>query len=139
MDIDFSSILSDEDLKSGIQSKLFGFSVLCEDSELYRVTWGDQIGVAHVENLHNKRYIKMHYLFGDGYKYDVPFQNVIQLLESRTIPRTRDDLWYYLKAYGLREYNPLEMVKKDHGVSYSDFYWIRFMGEELTFNDVRVR
>ena len=74
MDIDFSSILSDEDLKSGIQSKLFGFSVLCEDSELYRVTWGDQIGVAHVENLHNKRYIKMHYLFGDGYKYDVPFQ-----------------------------------------------------------------
>ena len=39
----------------------------------------------------------------------------------------------------LSEYNPYEIVKHTHGVSYNDFIWFRFLGEKLTSKDVLVR
>ena len=39
----------------------------------------------------------------------------------------------------LSEYNPYEIVKHTHGVSYNDFIWFRFPGEKLTSKDVLVR
>ena len=48
---------------------------------------------------------------------------------------------YYgdIKNIGLSEYNPYEIVKHTHGVSYNDFIWFRFPGEKLTSKDVLVR
>ena len=51
----------------------------------------------------------------------------------------RADIGEKLTNLGLKEYNPYEIVKRTHGVSYNDFIWFRFPGEKLTSKDVLVR
>lgn len=62
-----------------------------------------------------------------------------QILELRCWERGRADINDLLKNIGLTEYNPQEIVRKTHGVSFNDFIWIRFPGEKLTSKDVLVR
>ena len=45
--------------------------------------------------------------------------------------KERPDIMEILKNIGLSEYNPYEIVKHTHGVSYNDFIWFRFPGEKL--------
>lgn len=35
--------------------------------------------------------------------------------------------------------NPWEWVRISHGVMFDDFLWIRFPGENLTWEDVKIR
>ena len=62
-----------------------------------------------------------------------------KILEMRCFEKERGDIWEILEHLGLEEYNPQEMVKKTHGVSYNDYIWFRFPGENLTAKDVLVR
>lgn len=62
-----------------------------------------------------------------------------RILELRCWERDRADIREILSRLGLKEYNPYEIVKRTHGVSYNDYIWFRFPGEKLTSNDVLVR
>lgn len=62
-----------------------------------------------------------------------------KIMELRCWERGREDIDDILKSLGLTEYNPYEIVRKTHGVSYNDFIWFRFSGEQLTSRDVLVR
>lgn len=62
-----------------------------------------------------------------------------KVLELRCFDRGRPDIMDILAHLGLTEYNPYEIVKKTHGVSYNDFIWLRFPGEKITSKDVLVR
>lgn len=62
-----------------------------------------------------------------------------RILELRCIERGRPDIQQILNHLGLQEYNPYEIVRKTHGVSYNDYIWFRFPGENLTAKDVLVR
>lgn len=62
-----------------------------------------------------------------------------KILEMRCWERERADIHEILNHLGLTEYNPYEIVRKTHGVSYNDFIWFRFPGENLTSKDVLVR
>ncbi len=62
-----------------------------------------------------------------------------EVLKLRCFDEGRADCVAKLKALGLTEYNPLEIVKKTHGVSFNDYLWVRFPGEKLTAKDVLVR
>ncbi len=62
-----------------------------------------------------------------------------QILELRCWERGRADINELLENIGLSEYNPQEIVRKTHGVSFNDYIWIRFPGEKLTSRDVLVR
>lgn len=62
-----------------------------------------------------------------------------RILELRCWERGRADINDLLKNIGLTEYNPQEIVRKTHGVSFNDYIWIRFPGEKLTSKDVLVR
>lgn len=62
-----------------------------------------------------------------------------KIFEMRCWEKERPDINDILRHLGLSEYNPYEIVKKTHGVSYNDFIWFRFPGEELTSKDVLVR
>ena len=53
--------------------------------------------------------------------------------------RRREDIDEILVHLGLKEYNPYEIVRKTHGVSWNDYIWFRFPGEKLTSRDVLVR
>ncbi len=62
-----------------------------------------------------------------------------EILEMRCWDRNRADISDILQGLGLDSYNPHEIVKRTHGVSYNDFLWFRFPGEHLTSKDVLVR
>lgn len=62
-----------------------------------------------------------------------------KILEMRCFEKERGDIRQILEYLGLKEYNPQEMVKRTHGVSYNDYIWFRFPGEKLTAKDVLVR
>lgn len=62
-----------------------------------------------------------------------------KILELRCVEKERPDIDEILEHLGLDEYNPYEIVRKTHGVSYNDFIWLRFPGEKLTSKDVLVR
>lgn len=62
-----------------------------------------------------------------------------QILRLRCFDEHRADCSEKLHALGLREYNPLEIVKITHGVTYNDYLWFRFPGEKLSASDVLVR
>ena len=62
-----------------------------------------------------------------------------KIFELRCWERERADINDILEYLGLKEYNPYEIVKKTHGVSYNDYIWFRFPGENITCKDVLVR
>lgn len=62
-----------------------------------------------------------------------------KILEMRCFEKERGDIRQILNHLGLKEYNPQEMVKRTHGVSYNDYIWFRFPGEKLMAKDVLVR
>lgn len=62
-----------------------------------------------------------------------------KILELRCWDRGRADINEILAHLGLKDYNPYEIVKKTHGVSWNDYIWFRFPGENLTSKDVLVR
>lgn len=59
--------------------------------------------------------------------------------ESRCVPRTRVNIDELLDKMGIPFYHPLSIIKKTHGLITDDFIWIRFDGEEINYDDIRVR
>ncbi len=66
-------------------------------------------------------------------------ERVYEFLENRWFESGRPDLAQQLEYLGLSEYNPWEIVKRTHGVMFEDFIWIRFEGETLVWEDVKIR
>ena len=62
-----------------------------------------------------------------------------EILELRCFDRNRPDAQRKLEALGLSEYRPIDIIRKTHGVSYNDYIWFRFMGENIRAEDVLVR
>ena len=62
-----------------------------------------------------------------------------EVLKMRCWDPGRPDIRELLAACGLTKYAPLDIVRKTHGVSYNDFLWIKFPGEDLRAEDVLVR
>lgn len=60
-----------------------------------------------------------------------------QIFEDRCWERGRADINEILRKLGLKYYDPLEIVKKTHGVSYNDFLWFQFMGENFRYEDMK--
>lgn len=62
-----------------------------------------------------------------------------QIFEDRCWERNRADINEILKQLGLKYYDPLEIVKKTHGVSYNDFLWFQFEGENYCYEDMKTK
>lgn len=65
--------------------------------------------------------------------------NLMIVFESRCFDRNRYDIKEILEYLGLLEYSPYHICLKTHGVSTQDYMWIRWQGESVTWNDVRIR
>lgn len=72
-----------------------------------------------------------------GDKLDL--ERVYNFIEGRYFERGRPDIMERLEDIGLTEYNPWEIIKKTHGVMWEDYLWVKFDGEELTWEDVKAR
>lgn len=75
-----------------------------------------------------------HTVFG---KRPHTIEELNDFFESRCFPEGRADRKDLLTGLGLSQYNPLDIVRKTHGVQYSDWSWIRFEGEALKWDDVK--
>lgn len=72
-----------------------------------------------------------------GDKLDL--ERIYDFLKGRCYEDCRADLQDILKQAGLTENNPWEWMRITHGVTYEDMFWIRFPGETLRWENVRVR
>lgn len=72
-----------------------------------------------------------------GQKLDL--ERVYNFLKGRCYEDGRADLPEILKQAGLSENNPWKWCRISHGVTYEDFFWIRFEDEDIQWKDVRVR
>lgn len=67
------------------------------------------------------------------------FEDVMAVLKSRCWDEGRPDMDKLLQGVGLKEYNPLEIVKVTHGVSFNDMFWFKFEDEDISWGDVNPR
>lgn len=90
----------------------------------------------------SKTYIKrfddcpIHYLFPAE---EMDTYGALEILEGRCFPRNRDNVDDLLQRLGLEHYHPLDIIRKTHGLMRNDYVWIRFEGEDLTYDDVKIR
>lgn len=67
------------------------------------------------------------------------FQDFLNFLESRCAPRTRDGIEDILKWYGIKFYDPMAMCQKSHGRTMTDFLWVKFNDEDVTWDQIKLR
>lgn len=109
------------------------FTVMCRDMPVAIVKISDNKKCAEIQKLVPD---SLSQPFG-GKKLDT--ERVYEFLKGRCYEDGRADLREILDQAGLSENNPWEWVRITHGVTYEDMFWVRFPGEELTWQDVRVR
>lgn len=60
-------------------------------------------------------------------------------LKDRCYEDGRANLKEILDSANLESNNPYEWIKISHGVTYEDFFWIKFENENITWKDVKIR
>jgi hypothetical protein len=65
--------------------------------------------------------------------------HVMAYLKERCFDEHRPDREELLAGLGLSAYDPVAITKKTHGRMHMDFFWIRYKGENLTWNNVKDR
>ena len=71
---------------------------------------------------------------------NITVKSISAFCESRQPPRTRVDIDRILREkYDMREYLPMQVCKKSHGITMADFLWMKFDDEDIRYEDVRVR
>lgn len=111
------------------------------DNYRFEVFWKDRI-VSRVtvtgKDAHISRYTMhpAHQLFASS---RMSRHQINQIFEMRCWDRNRPDILQLLAGIGLTEYNPRQIVRRTHGVTWNDYLWFRFPGEALTDRDVLIR
>lgn len=66
-------------------------------------------------------------------------KRLYDFLKDRCYDDKRSDLPDILAAHGMTTNDPYTWCRKTHGVTYEDFFWIKYDDEEIEWKDVRVR
>lgn len=74
-----------------------------------------------------------------GNRDSATLEDVKHYLESRCFPKTRGNCKQLLDDMNLPFYDPLQIIKITHGAMVDDLFWIRFEGEDLTWDQVNPR
>ena len=72
-----------------------------------------------------------------GVKLKPTWDDFLDFLEERCIPRQRDGLREYLDVLGIDEYDPFQIIQKTKGRMAEDQQWLKIMsidGEKLKNN-----
>ena len=72
-----------------------------------------------------------------GIAKEPTWKDFMHFLESRCVPRTRYNIKSILERWGLDVYDPLQLIRKTHGIQNSDSCWIRFEGEILDYAAIK--
>ncbi len=112
-----------------------------EENFTFEVFWKNELSArvsVRKNKVHVSRYI-IHPVRQIFHADEITRNQLMEALKLRCLEEGRPDINEWLKYRGLNSYNPLEIVRKTHGVSFNDYIWIRFPGENLRAEDVLVR
>lgn len=109
------------------------FDWMCRDEVYAHITVNKKTGEVTCEELQP---VIWKQFFGKAHK-DIP--TMMHMMEMRLFDRNRPDAQDFLDYWGVKEYNPYELCRKTHGASLQDLFWIRWEGEDLTWDDVKFR
>ena len=111
----------------------YDFTVLYKNEEVTKV---------HVSADHKE--VSINKLIPDGIKQPfngnkLDLERVYDFLKDRCFEDGCSNLECILKNVGLNSNNPWEWNRKTHGVTWEDYFWIKFDGENITWEDVKWR
>lgn len=74
------------------------------------------------------------------FRSDSPsIEDVYDWIEDRCFPSSRDNKKEILDSLNLNLYEPLEIVKNTHGLLQDDYIWIKWEGEDIEYDDIKIR
>jgi len=65
-------------------------------------------------------------------------KDVKEFFSERCFDERRPDKKVLLLMLGVDSYNPEEICKRTHGIMTYDNRWIKYLGESLTYDDVKL-
>lgn len=122
---------------------------MAKDKTIFHIMCRDKL-VADVVTAHNnlvisiRKYVEdspIQPFWGDMEKASRQAKTMrfYRFLEGRCYEDSRADLQVILNQAKMTSNNPYEWVRVSHGVTYEDYFWIRFDDEEITWDDVKIR
>lgn len=74
--------------------------------------------------------------FGFG---EVSYGTFLGFLESRCPSPNRYDIKKILEMWRIFRYDPVSICKHTRGLLFDDFLWIKFEGDDVTYDDIKIR
>lgn len=65
--------------------------------------------------------------------------DAMEFIESRCFPETRGNCKELLERLGLDYYSPTAITKITRGLMMDDYMWIRYEGDEATYEEIKIR
>lgn len=65
--------------------------------------------------------------------------DVLDWFDGRCFPKERPNVDEYLGRLGLTEYDSVDIVKATHGLMWDDYIWVKWEGEDLNYEDIKIR
>ena len=102
----------------------------------------EEAAYVHVSADHKKVNIKKNLPDGikqpfSGTKLDL--ERVYNFLKDRCFEDAYADLKNILAKFDMESNNPWEWCRKTHGVTWDDYFWLKFEGEDIVWEDVKWR
>lgn len=67
---------------------------------------------------------------------NITVDTVMHFFNNRCFEPSRPDKKELLNRLDLDTYNSIEIVRKTHGVMAEDYCWVRFAGEDITYDEL---
>lgn len=115
------------------ETDMYNFTVMHQNEQVARVQVSDDHRTVRVDKLVPDSIIQP---FGGN---DLSINRIYNFLKSRCYEDGRADLQEILCQAGLKDNNPWEWNRITHGVTWEDYLWIKFEGEEISWENVRWR
>lgn len=103
---------------------------MCESRTLAKITIDYGSSLSEAPSVAVENFVTEPYLRPFGVRECVSYQDFLCLLEGRCFPKSRANAKQLLRDAGIDFYDPMQIVKKTHGVMSDDFFWIRFDNED---------
>ncbi len=111
----------------------YNFTVMFKNEEVTRVYVSADHKNVVIEKLHPDG-IKQPF---SGNKLDL--ERVYDFLKDRCFEDGYHDLDRVLEIVGIESNNPWEWNRKTHGVTWEDYFWVKFEDEDIVWEDVKWR
>lgn len=109
----------------------YNFTVFHENLPVARVFISDDHKAVYIEKLIPDGIMQPF----SGNKLDL--ERVYDFLKGRCYEDCYAGLEDVLKKHNMSSNNPWEWNQKTHGVTWEDFFWIKFDGEDIRWEDIR--